>query len=217
MVQVKEVMTSPLVTISPWASVREAANLMARHRVGSLPVLEDGTLLGVVTSRDLRGAHPNRVVVDVLQNPPLFISPKASLLEAHALMQERGVERLLVVEEGRLLGILTKRAMAFALGQGFDPLTGLPRADFLRIHLERLLTKGVDPTVVFVDLDDFGLLNKQLGHTVGDQALKEVAGRLSAFAHKHRGEAYRYAGDEFALVFPRHRTQVLPHLSELLE
>lgn len=76
--------------------------------------------------------------------------------------------------------------------------------------------KGVDPTLVFVDLDDFGLLNKELGHTVGDQVLKEVAGRLLAFAHKHRGEAYRYAGDEFALVFPRHRTQVLPHLSELL-
>ncbi|TFU16399.1 GGDEF domain-containing protein [Thermus tengchongensis] len=216
MVQVKEVMTSPLVTVGPWASVREAANLMAQHRVGSLPVIEDGTLLGVVTSRDLRGAHPNRVVLDVLQNPPLHISPKASLLEAHALMEERGVERLLVVEEGRLLGILTKRALAFALGQGFDPLTGLPRADFLRGHLERLLEKGVDPTVVFVDLDDFGLLNKQLGHTAGDQALKEVAGMLSAFARRHRGEVYRYAGDEFALVFPRHRTQVLPHLSELL-
>lgn len=99
------------------------------------------------------------------------------------------MERLLVVEEGRLLGILTKRALAFALGQGFDPLTGLPRADFLRGHLERLLEKGVDPTVVFVDLDDFGLLNKQLGHTAGDQALKEVAGMLSAFARRHRGRS----------------------------
>ncbi|WP_240695068.1 CBS domain-containing protein [Thermus tengchongensis] len=89
--------------------------------------MEDGTLLGVVTSRDLRGAHPNRVVVDVLQNPPLHISPKASLLEAHALMEERGVERLLVVEEGRLLGILTKRALAFALGQGFYPVIPLRR------------------------------------------------------------------------------------------
>ncbi len=127
------------------------------------------------------------------------------------------MERLLVVEEGRLLGILTKRALAFALGQGFDPLTGLPRADFLRSHLERLMDKGIDPTLVFVDLDDFGLLNKQLGHTAGDQALKEVASRLSAFARKHRGEAFRYAGDEFALVFPRPRARVLPHLPELLK
>ncbi|HAR69361.1 MULTISPECIES: CBS domain-containing protein [Thermus] len=217
MVQVKEVMTSAPVTIRPWASVREAANLMAQHRIGSLPVLEDGTLVGVIISRDLRGVHPNRVVMDVLRGPPIFISPKASLLEAQALMQEKGVERLLVVEEGRLLGILTKRALAFALGQGFDPLTGLPRADFLRSHLERLMDKGIDPTLVFVDLDDFGLLNKQLGHTAGDQALKEVASRLSAFARKHRGEAFRYAGDEFALVFPRPRARALPHLPELLK
>ncbi|WP_243028688.1 GGDEF domain-containing protein [Thermus albus] len=217
MVQVKEVMTSILVTIDPWSSVREAANLMARHKIGSLLVLEDGTLLGVVTSRDLRGVHPNRVVMDVLRGPTLSISPKANLLEAHTIMQQQGVERLLVVEEGRLLGILTKRALAFALGQGFDPLTGLPRADFLRGHLERLLEKGIDPTLVFVDLDDFGLLNKELGHTAGDQALREIASKLTAFAQKHRGEAYRYAGDEFALIFPRPRTQVLPHLPELLK
>ncbi len=86
MVQVKEVMTSAPVTIRPWASVREAANLMAQHRIGSLPVLEDGTLVGVIASRDLRGVHPNRVVMDVLRGPPIFISPKASLLEAQALM-----------------------------------------------------------------------------------------------------------------------------------
>ncbi|ADW21084.1 MULTISPECIES: GGDEF domain-containing protein [Thermus] len=217
MAKVKEVMTASLVTVSPWASVREAANLMARHRIGSLPVLEDGILLGVVTSRDLRGVHPNRVVLDVLQGPPLTIPPETNLLEAQALMQEKAVERLLVAKEGKLVGILTKRALAFALGQGFDPLTGLARADFLRDDMERLLKKGTDPTLVFVDLDDFGQMNKQLGHTVGDQALKLVAQQLRNFARKHKGEAYRYGGDEFALVFPRPRTQVLPHLPELVK
>ncbi|WP_244187429.1 CBS domain-containing protein [Thermus tenuipuniceus] len=127
MAQVREIMTKAPVTVNPWASVREAALLMAQHRVGSLPVLQNGVLLGVITSRDLRGVHPNRVVLDVLKGPPLCLPPEASLLEARALMEEKGVERLLVVKEGQLLGLLTKRTLAFALGQRFDPLTGLPR------------------------------------------------------------------------------------------
>ncbi|WP_135257612.1 GGDEF domain-containing protein [Thermus caldilimi] len=217
MAQVREIMTRAPVTVGPWASVREAARLMAQHGVGSLPVLENSTLLGVITSRDLRGVHPNRVVLDVLKGPPLCISPEASLLEARALMEEKGVERLLVVKEGRLLGLLTKRNLAFALGQQFDPLTGLPRADLLRDELERHLRRGLDPTLVFVDLDDFGKLNKRLGHTFGDQVLRAVAERLSAFAQRHRGEAYRYGGDEFALLFPRLRQGLLPHLPDLLE
>ncbi|WP_201738492.1 GGDEF domain-containing protein [Thermus thermamylovorans] len=217
MARVREIMTKAPVTVNPWASVREAARLMARHRVGSLPVLLDGALLGVITSRDLRGVHPNRVVQDVLKGPPLCISPEASLLEARALMEEKGVERLLVVKEGRLLGLLTKRTLAFALGQRFDPLTGLPRADLLRDGLERCLGRGLDPTLVFADLDDFGKLNKRLGHTFGDRVLQAVAERFTAFARRHRGEAYRYGGDEFALLFPRLRQGLLPHLQALLD
>ena len=85
--------------VGPWTSVREAARLMAQRRVGSLVVVEDGQVLGVVTSRDLRGAHPNRLVVDVLKGPPVAISPEASLLEAKRLMEAEGLERLLVVRD----------------------------------------------------------------------------------------------------------------------
>ncbi len=171
----------------------------------------------MATSRDLRGAHPNRLVVDVLKGPPVVVAPQASLLEALALMEAHGVERLLVVEEGRLLGLLTKRALAFALGQHFDPLTGLPRADLLRDRLEGLLAQGLDPTLVFLDLDEFGQLNKRLGHPLGDAVLKTLAERLQTFAQEHGGEAYRYAGDEFALLFPRPRAEILSLLPGLLE
>ncbi len=44
MLRVKEIMTPSPLTIGPWASVREAARLMAQNRMGSLPVVEDGTL-----------------------------------------------------------------------------------------------------------------------------------------------------------------------------
>jgi len=217
MLRVAEAMTPEPLRVEPWVSVREASRLMARHRVGSLVVEEEGRVLGVVTSRDLRGAHPNRLVVDVLKGPPVTIPPEASLLEAKALMEAKGLERLLVVREGKLLGILTQSALAFALGQHFDPLTGLPRADLLRHHLEGLLAQGKDPTLVFVDLDDFGQLNKQKGHPFGDRVLRALAERLLAFAQKTGAEAYRYGGDEFALVYPRLRKEVLPLLPQLLK
>ncbi len=121
------------------------------------------------------------------------------------------------MREGRLLGILTQGTLAFALGQHFDPLTGLPRADLLRHHLESLLAQGKDPTLIFVDLDDFGRLNKANGHPFGDRVLKALSQRLKGFAQDLGGEAYRYGGDEFALVFPRPRQVLLPALPELLQ
>lgn len=131
--------------VGPWTSVREAARLMAQRRVGSLVVVEDGQVLGVVTSRDLRGAHPNRLVVDVLKGSPVTIPPEASLLEAKALMEARGLERLLVVREGKLLGILTKSALAFALGQHFDPPPASPRPTFCAITWKASWPRGRIP------------------------------------------------------------------------
>ena len=216
MLRVAEAMVPDPFRVGPWTSVREAARLMAQRRVGSLVVVEDGQGLGEVTSRDLRGAHPNRLVVDVLKGPPVAISPEASLLEAKRLMEAKGLERLLVIRDRKLLGILTQGTLAFALGQHFDPLTGLPRADLLRHHLESLLAQGKDPTLLFVDLDDFGRLNKENGHPFGDRVLKTLGQRLKGFAQDLGGEVYRYGGDEFALVFPHPRQALLPALPSLL-
>ena len=143
-------------------------------------------------------------------------SPEASLLEAKRLMEAKGLERLLVMRDRKLLGILTQGTLAFALGQHFDPLTGLPRADLLRHHLESLLAQGKDPTLLFVDLDDFGRLNKENGHPFGDRVLKTLGQRLKGFAQDLGGEVYRYGGDEFALVFPHPRQALLPALPSLL-
>ena len=52
-VAVKEVMEQPAVTISPEASVKEAAALMVRHRIGCLPVVENDRLRGIVTETDI--------------------------------------------------------------------------------------------------------------------------------------------------------------------
>ncbi|MBE0517130.1 MAG: CBS domain-containing protein [Methanophagales archaeon] len=60
-VKAKEIMSSPLVTITPEASVEEACKLAARKRVKRLPVVENGVLIGIISIRDLLTRKPEYV------------------------------------------------------------------------------------------------------------------------------------------------------------
>lgn len=89
-----------------------------------------------------------------------------------------------------------------------DPLTGLPGRRALE---EALLRLGRRYTVAMVDVDRFKRFNDRHGHAVGDQALRMVASRLARVGST--GRAYRYGGEEFALLFPRRSLDaVAPHL-----
>lgn len=214
---VRSIMTPDPVVINGERSVRDAARLMDERRVGGLPVVAGGRLVGILTSRDVRQCHPNRLVLDAMRPDPVTIAPGESVFTAYEQMDQAGVERLVVVDDGRVVGVLTKSTVMRELGSSYDPLTGLPRADLLRHHLEDLLARGVDPTLVFLDLDDFGRFNKRFGHAKADMVLRHAAGRIRGFAEEHQGEAFRYGGDEFVILFHRSRAEVLPLIERLLE
>jgi GGDEF domain-containing protein len=92
-----------------------------------------------------------------------------------------------------------------------DELTGLPSRRALN---ERLLTLGSRYTIAMVDVDYFKRFNDAHGHELGDHVLRMVAAKLRAVGGG--GRAYRYGGEEFALVFPGRRIpQVWPHLEAL--
>ena len=94
-----------------------------------------------------------------------------------------------------------------------DGLTGLPARRALNEALERL--EG-DYVVAMADVDHFKAVNDTYGHDVGDQVLKMVAARLASVADG--GRAFRYGGEEFAVLFPGRTTEaVLPELERLRE
>jgi diguanylate cyclase (GGDEF)-like protein len=78
-----------------------------------------------------------------------------------------------------------------------DSLTGLPGRRALNDALERLAGHY---TLAMIDVDHFKRVNDTYGHDVGDQVLRLVAARLAGVGAG--GTAYRYGGEEFAIVFP---------------
>lgn len=101
-------------TISPQATVFEAIQLLARKNIGALPVMEGTRLIGIFSERDytrkvaLEGktSHATRVS-EVLSPNVATIAPQASVEEAMRLMTEKHIRHLPVVEDGRLVGLVS--------------------------------------------------------------------------------------------------------------
>ena len=109
----KDVMTTDPVTLGPQATLGEAATLMRQEDCGSIPIVEDGRLVGIVTDRDIvvravaagKDAR-NTKVREVMSADPVCISPDTDVDEAAKVMADRQIRRLPVVEDGKLAGIL---------------------------------------------------------------------------------------------------------------
>lgn len=94
-----------------------------------------------------------------------------------------------------------------------DELTGLPNRVLLEDRLQQALYAsdryGTNTAVVFIDLDDFKIVNDSLGHDTGDLLLKEVAARLSAVV-RDSDSVGRFGGDEFVAVLSSPRQDERP-------
>ena len=94
--------------------------------------------------------------------------------------------------------VLLLASLEHSYGSAYlDELTGLPGRRALE---QRLSALGSRFAVAMVDIDHFKRVNDRYGHAVGDQALRFIAGHLRDIKG---GNAYRYGGEEFAVVLPR--------------
>ena len=115
MPRIRDLMVSPVVTTERGTSVVDAAKRMIQEEKGPLPIVEGERPVAIVTDRDIvahvvaEGRDPNSVTVDDIATRDLVtIRPDQDVEEARQLMAQHELDRILVVEDDRLVGIISE-------------------------------------------------------------------------------------------------------------
>jgi CBS domain-containing protein len=157
LMRVNDLMTRNVVTVTPDTSLRDAAALLVEHKISGVPVVtEGGEVAGVVSEADIlvkAGGTTSRnrllgwlldpdlgleekikaeTVGEAMSAPAILVSPTRPVFEAARLMVAESVNRLPVVEDGRLVGILTRADIVRAFTRTDAELAEEIRNDILR-------------------------------------------------------------------------------------
>jgi signal-transduction protein with cAMP-binding, CBS, and nucleotidyltransferase domain len=117
--QVREAMSSPVVSVDEEEDIVQVANKMREQRVGAVIVVNrNGNPVGIVTERDIvtrvvaDGVDPNMVIASKVMTSPLkMVEPELELMDAMRMMDKENIRRLGVIYKGELVGIVTDRSI----------------------------------------------------------------------------------------------------------
>lgn len=123
-IQVADWMSENVLAVETYDSIAVARQLMAKHRVNQLPVLDNEHLVGLVTDRDIRDAYPTSMMIDqakaidsfaekvtveeVMTHDVLIVRPETPLATAVGLLRKHRIGSLPVVQDKKLVGIITR-------------------------------------------------------------------------------------------------------------
>lgn len=157
---VRDSMTANPITIHSSTPVLEAINILKKHKLRQLPVVDNNKIVGLVSRYDLMTVSPSpastlsvyeinyllskMVVKDCMNKNPIAIQPETNIEEAALLMRDNQLDALLVTENSKLIGIITESDI-------FDQLIkifGFRKAG------SRLVVEVVDKVGVLADLVD---------------------------------------------------------------
>ncbi|MGI6549747.1 MAG: CBS domain-containing protein [Syntrophomonadales bacterium] len=113
MTRIKDVMSSPVITVSPRHSIQEALEIMRDNDTRRLPVIDRGKLVGMLVQHDIENAlrSPGRIphtpVEWVMTKKVRYVSPEDTIPEAARIMRSHKISALPVIDAGKLVGIIT--------------------------------------------------------------------------------------------------------------
>jgi CBS domain-containing protein len=127
-------------TVVPETSMFEALQLMAEKDIGALVVVEDGAVVGIVSERDyarkvtLHGkTSRDTPVSEIMTSTVFFVRPSQSIDECMAQMTERRIRHLPVLDDGRLVGLISIGDVVKAV---------ISQQEFMINQLEQYITSG---------------------------------------------------------------------------
>lgn len=194
-ITVAEVMTRDVVTVGPDMPLKEAATVISEHGVSGVPVCDDdGAVVGVLSESDLlvkqSGMRPRGGLFSLLAEPSeptdlvkvhahtagramtapaITLAPEATVTEAARLMLERNLNRLPVVDDGRLVGIVTRADLVRLFTRSDEDIAREIRENVAR----RML--WIEPERLQVDVDKGEVV---LGGTVDTQSEEDMLLKL---------------------------------------
>jgi CBS domain-containing protein len=125
---VRDAMVPDPVALDAGRSAQEAGEALTRDTVRSVLVCDEGKLIGVITRKTLvrevvaAGRHPLEVTLrEIAEEPNATLEPTMSLAEAFAFLEEHDFERVPVVENGKLVGVLSRSAVQRRLAEDNPP------------------------------------------------------------------------------------------------
>jgi len=123
-IRVADWMTEGVLAVETYDSIAIARQLMAKHRINQLPVLENDRLVGIVTDRDVRDAYPTSMMIgrtkeidqfaatytveEIMTHDVLTVDPEMALATAVGLLRRHRIGALPVVKKKKLVGIITR-------------------------------------------------------------------------------------------------------------
>lgn len=106
--------SSPIISIESNAAVRDAVALLAEKRIGALPIMQAGSIVGIFSERDLVYglAQQGAAMLDgpvgaAMTAPVITVDPETEVLSALALMTRRRIRHLPVVQGGAMIGFIS--------------------------------------------------------------------------------------------------------------
>ncbi|SHK18098.1 GGDEF domain-containing protein [Paramaledivibacter caminithermalis] len=198
---VSEIMLKNFRNINLLDGVKKAQDFVINEGIDYFPVIDQKEIVGILTYRDLIKAHPNRIVADAMNDTIISISSSASIWEAKEIFDNNDIDAVLIIDNEELTGIITRNLLYAELGKHTDLLTGLYKTDYIYYHTRKLISSKKNPAIIFIDVNNFGYIDKKYGHIQGDIILKEIA---SILKQSMNSETFlcRFGGDEFTILTP---------------
>lgn len=130
---VRDIMTTDVVTLTPQATVREAMEALSTNHLSGVPVVVGRRVIGVISTTDIltfivegtaideEKLFEQHTVSELMTYDVFSVTPETSIRRAAAMMRDRGIHRVLVMEDRKLSGIVSALDIAQVVSQ-----TGLP-------------------------------------------------------------------------------------------